>query len=140
MSCGSEDEFSNAPTFFGPHIRTGVTCGLCAGICRDTLIITPELLFYKGTAYTSDGENTIIRNAAFSQTQWDNLIATIDVDAYNALAPEASCERCADGCDRFYDIKTETAFNAITIGWNDTVPSLGHFQAKVEELRLSFRN
>ena len=140
VSCGSEEELNSAPTFFGPHIRTGITCGLCTGICRDTLIITPELLFYKGTAYTSDGENTIIKNAAFSQAEWDDLIGTIDVQSFNVIDREASCFRCADGCDVFYDIKTENAFNSIVVGWRDTIPALGDFQSKVEEIRLSFQN
>lgn len=140
VSCGSDDEFSSSPNFFGPHIRTGVSCGLCAGVCQDTLIITPELLFYKGTEYTTDGEKTTIQNAEFSQAEWDDLFSTVDIEVYNALDLPESCNRCSDGCDRYYDIKTNDAFNAIVVGWNDTIPSLGDFQSKVEELRLSFQN
>ncbi len=139
VSCGSEDDFSATPNFQGPYIRAGIACGLCAGICQDTLIITPELLFYKGTEYTSGGQKTTIQNGAFTQAQWDDLLSSIDVGAYNALDLPESCNRCSDGCDRFYDIKTNEAYNFISVGWNDTIPSLGDFQAKVEEIRLSFQ-
>lgn len=138
-SCGSEDEFSSTPNFYGPYIKAGIACGLCVGICQDTLIITPELLFYKGTEYTSDGQKTMIQNEPFSQAQWDDLLSSINIEAYNALDLPESCQRCSDGCDRYYDLKTDGAFNTVSVGWNDTIPSLGDFQAKVEEIRLSFQ-
>lgn len=138
MSCGN-DEDALLASFDGPYIKTGVACGLCAGICQDTLVITPERLFYKAVNYGEGANLTTIQNRSFTQAAWDDLLSTVDAEAFNALDIE-SCSRCSDGCDRHYEIRAGNISNSISVHYNDSLPSLGGFQAKVEALRLSLQN
>ena len=138
MSCGKEEDALFA-SFDGPFIKTGVACGLCAGYCNDTLLITPDRLFYKSVTYGESADLTTIQNRSFTQAEWDDLLSSVDAEAFNALDIE-SCGRCVDLCDRHYEIRAGNISNQISVLFNDTISALGSFQGKVEALRLSFQN
>lgn len=138
VSCGN-DAGDALPNFAGPYIKAGIACGLCAGICQDTLVITPDHLFYKAVIYGDGDPQTTIQNSSFSQEEWDDLLSTVDATAFNDLDIE-TCSRCSDGCDRHYEIRAGGISNRVAVFYNDTLPSLGDFQSKVEAIRLSFQD
>lgn len=105
---GSEEEY----------IKTGVACGLCGGVCMDTLVVTPDKLYYKKTIWGEGKDKTEIIEQAFTQQGWNNLVSLVDLEEFNGLDME-SCARCFDGCDYWLGIRSAGTDNMISFAWND---------------------
>lgn len=138
LACGSDEEAILPNVDQGQYIKTGVSCGLCAGICMDTLIVTPTRLFYKGIRY-GESTSTFLRNADYSPAEWESLVSLLEPDSLNGIVRE-SCARCVDGCDLWYDIEAGGVSNHLSVMWNDTLPGNLAFQQALDSLRAQFRD
>jgi len=84
----------------------------------DTLVVTPDKLYYKKTIWGDQKPKTEILEQAFTRQGWENLISLVDLNEFNGLEME-SCARCSDGCDYWLGIKSAGVDNAISFPWHD---------------------
>jgi hypothetical protein len=138
-SCG--DEVTTEPSWdnFGKnYLKTGIYCGKCIGVCIDTIAITPTKIFYKPTTFGNGNPQSELLVKPFSEAEFNSLIATIDVKAFNALN-EKSCDRCFDGCDVWYDLRTGDLNNSITLSSSSSNEVISKFAEKINVIRASFK-
>lgn len=128
FSCGNEAEdlLSEKLGSESEYIKTGISCGLCVGICQDTLVVTPNRLLYKRTTWGEGEPKTELLEQAFTQKGWENLIGLVDLQAFASLDQE-SCSRCSDGCDYWLDIRSNGVEDAISFPFHE-------FPAQVDSL------
>lgn len=100
------------------YIKTGTTCGFCAGVCMDTLVITPDKLYYKTVSYETEDPKSEFVEQSFSRQGWENLLGLVDLHEFQGLEYE-SCARCFDGCDLWLEISTADARNTISFPRNE---------------------
>lgn len=126
--CAREDDAALLPKFSAgtEFIKSGIACGHCSGICTDTLLITPDKLFYKRVIWGEGEPKSEIIEQSFSQQGWQNLLGLVELSAFSELNLE-SCARCADGCDHWVEIKTGGVDNLVSFPWNN-------FPAEVDSL------
>jgi hypothetical protein len=140
-ACGSQDEelLSAKLESESEYIKTGITCGLCAGVCIDSLAVTPNKLLYKRTK-TGEGEpKTEILEQAFTRQGWENLIGLVSLQDFSELDME-SCARCYDGCDYWLDINSGGVDNAISFAWNTVPNEVDSLMSVLNSLKDQFNN
>ncbi len=118
--CGNKDEelLSVKLKSEPEYIKAGISCGLCAGVCNDSLAVTPNKLIYKRVTWGKGDPKTEIIEQAFTTQGWNNLIGLVDLSEFSELDLQ-SCARCYDGCDYWLGIKSAGIENDISFASNE---------------------
>ncbi|MEQ8687729.1 MAG: hypothetical protein RIE86_20660 [Imperialibacter sp.] len=140
-ACGSEDEelLSVKLKSESEYIKTGISCGLCAGVCLDSLAVTPNKLIYKRTTWGAGDPKTEIIEQAFTQKGWENLIGLVPLQEFGELELE-SCARCYDGCDYWLDIKSGGIENSISFPWNEFPQQVDSLTKALNSIKEQFND
>ena len=119
FGCSKQDEEALLPqlTAEAQYIKSGIACGLCAGTCMDTLLITPDKLYYKKIIWGEEEPKSEIIEQSFTRKGWENLLGLIDLQEFESLDLE-SCSRCLDGCDNWLEVNSAGIHNSISFPWN----------------------
>lgn len=95
-------------------LHIGSACGWCAG--TDSLYISYPKLHYEYKP--GCGEKGLIKDSIISKEDWNALVATLDMAAFNKITLN-TCAVCADGCDTWISVKKGNAYHKITFDYTD---------------------
>lgn len=141
FSCGKDvdDLLSEKLSAEEEYIKTGISCGFCAGVCMDTLVVTPNKLLYKKVIWGEGDPKSELIEQAFTQKGWENLLGLVSLSEFEKLDME-SCARCYDGCDYWLDIKAGGVENDISFAWNSFPAEVDSLTKALNSIKEQFNN
>ena len=141
FGCSKQDEEALLPqlTAEAQYIKSGIACGLCAGTCMDTLLVTPDKLYYKKIIWGTGEPKSEIMEQSFTRKGWENLIGLINLQEFENLELE-SCSRCADGCDHWLEVNSAGVHNSISFPWNAFPAEVDSLTKALNSIRAQVNN
>jgi hypothetical protein len=135
FSCEKEEENSGA--YEDLVISTRYACGWCGGL--DSLIITKNDLYYCYYNFCFDSVHR--KNETTGADEWEDLVDAMDLNEFLKLNMDR-CNICADGCDTWINIETDTVSHSIRFGYQDSaeIIKITPFIEKLDDIKVRLRN
>jgi hypothetical protein len=117
--------------------RTGTYFGNCIGYCNEELIVTSERMFFSRTSNDPKDEKypNIIEEVTITDEEWNNLLASVNLDVFYSLRPIFGCPDCADGGGEWIEISDGKITKRIDFEFDASVPKIDDLVKRLRELR-----
>lgn len=115
------------------EIKYGTSFGECLGYCRKSMVITPAEIEFTKQGWDLEGQlpdSTF--NDPITTAEWNNLVESIDMDAFFALDTVIGCPDCADGGAEWIEITSEDQTYKVTFEYMDAPVEMADY---IETLR-----
>lgn len=120
-------------------IKTGTYFGECLGYCNDELSITSEKMIYLKTTNVKDETYPdIVEEAAITTEDWNDLVALVDLDTFNALPDTIGCPDCADQGGEWVEISDGRTTKRIDFELGASVAEIDRLVSRLRGLREEF--
>ena len=131
LSCDEEEKIVNSNKL---TVTYGHVCGWCAGLDSITIAKDVTNLF---TDYNC-GDSIIRKSTATKKDQWSALKNNFDPNQFQKIDLN-SCYVCADGCDTWITIISDSYYHKIRYGYNETdkLKSIQSFVDVLDSIRIS---
>ena len=133
---GMLDDESRSQTI----IKTGTYAGLCLGYCIHDFVITSEKILYsqKGLEFVSDVREKLpvkIKQIPISESKWQELTDSIDLQKFNSIPERIGCPGCADGIVEWIEISDGKKTKKIEFEPKDSIPEINELVIMLREIR-----
>ena len=112
----------------GLIIKTGQTCGWCAG--SDSLTLTETKEYYEFIAACGGQNKSLQENTDLEK--WNDLLQDFDLETFTNVNVN-TCNICVDGCDTWISVQKDDMIHEIRFG--DNSPEIEPIRAFVDKLR-----
>lgn len=103
QACEDDKINSNADL---EYIKYGTSFGECLGYCRKNIEITPSETVFEKSGWDQEGSLPTIKLSENTDVDfWQQLMDSIDFDAFVHLDSIIGCPDCADGGAEYIEIK-----------------------------------
>lgn len=103
-SCSKSDETTETRKII--NVRYGTSFGECMSYCTRNIEVTPGSISYTATSWNAE-EQPISCMHEITNTAWDSIYPTIDIDTYFAMDSVYDCPDCADGGTEWIEIELD---------------------------------
>jgi hypothetical protein len=122
------------------YIKTGTYFGHCVGYCQESFTITSGKISYQAKTNGNSGEPEISSDDTFAAADYNNLLKTISLKNFTALADRIGCPDCADGGGEWIEIKYGNSVKKIDFEYNAEIPEIKDFLEKLRIIRNEHKN
>ncbi len=116
-------------------IEIGSSFGMCMGYCNQTMTIDPETITLAKTGRPEAEYPLVTKKMATPEKRWNDLIALLDMEVFNALPEVIGCPDCADGGAETIAITTEKGTQRVTIEYGSQIKGLESFLKQLRSLK-----
>ncbi|MBN8823984.1 MULTISPECIES: hypothetical protein [unclassified Spirosoma] len=117
----------------GLVIRTGTSAGMCIGYCAfDYELSGTNLTLTQRPNGVQSNLTTKTCQSTISQTDLNDLLGTIDLDAFFKQPTVLGCPDCADGGAEYVELQLGEQKHRVTFQYGQTIPGS---EALVDRLR-----
>lgn len=121
-------------------IKTGTYAGFCLGYCVQDFVITSEKITYTQTGwdFVSDVREKLppkTKEIPTSESKWQELMNSIDLQKFNSLPERIGCPGCADGIVEWIEISDGKKAKKIEFEPKDDVQEINQFVTMLREIR-----
>jgi len=121
-------------------IKTGTYAGFCLGYCVQDFVITSEKITYSqnGWDYVADVREELpakIKEVQISESTWQELVDSIDLQKFNSLPERIGCPGCADGIVEWIEISDGKKDKKIEFEPKDNVLEIDQLVTVLREIR-----
>ena len=124
------------------EISSGTSFGECLGYCFSDLVINQEQVNYE--LYGWDQNDPIHLPIEIEDTfdieSWQNLVASLDTDAFMSLDNEIGCPDCSDGGAEWFEIVVDDMIKRVTIEYGTSVDGFDGFIEDIRAIRQGFED
>ena len=124
------------------HIGSGTSFGECIGYCLSDLVINEEHISYN--LYGWDQNDSIHRPIEIEESiqieNWQNLITSLDIDAFMNLENTIGCPDCGDGGTEWFEIMINEMVKRVTIDYGSSIAGFENFLESIREIRQGFQD
>lgn len=114
-------------------IRTGTSFNMCVGYCKNDYV-------FNGISATLAQSGSLPQaqvtprscQSTISQTQWNDIKALANLDAFSKTATVLGCPDCTDGGAEYIEIQVDNRKHRVTFPYGKTIPG---FEPLVDILR-----
>ncbi|GAB4031489.1 hypothetical protein [Spirosoma gilvum] len=117
----------------GLVIRTGTSAGMCVGYCVFDYVLSGTSITL--TQSPNRSQSTIATKtcqSTLSQAAWNDLLTTVDLDAFEKQPAVLGCPDCADGGAEYVELQLGEQKHRVTFQYGQTIPGS---EALVDKLR-----
>ena len=124
------------------HIGSGTSFGECIGYCLSDLVINQEQISYNLYGWDqNDSIHTPIEIEESIQIEtWQNLITSLDIDAFMNLENTIGCPDCGDGGTEWFEIMVDDMVKRVTIEYGSSIDGFENFLESIREIRQGFQD
>ncbi len=129
----------------GPQyiIRSGTSFGMCAGYCWSELRLdSTDALFTKkqmGRGMPDSSKYPEVNlPGKITVQEWNDLVAAVDMNAFNALDSIIGCPDCADGGSEWVSIESKGTVRKVTFENGAKIAPIDALVTKLRTIRATF--
>ncbi len=122
----------------GTHLNSGTSFGECAGYCVRDLQINADSAVYTVSSWDASNYPELRYSDELTTTEWDDLLALMDLDLFQAYDDVIGCPDCADGGAEWIQVIRGDFSKTITFEYGDTLVDLQPLIDKVRDLRNGY--
>lgn len=119
-------------------ISSGSSFGECGGYCLRDLVITEESLTYTATGHDPSTYPPRVLDGVLDPTEWELLLANLDLQALESYADIIGCPDCADGGAEYIRVDFSDGFKQVTFEYGDTLSNIQPLIDQMRDLRDTF--
>lgn len=127
IGCAEKDDAT--PT----KISSGTSFGECFGYCLREIEISSDRLVYFASSWDTVNYPTLDTSAVITSTEWNDLLALVDLSVMQSYEDVIGCPDCADGGAEWIKVESPEESKQITFEYGDSLESI---QPLIEQLRL----
>jgi hypothetical protein len=116
-------------------ISSGLSFGMCRGYCQRSINITSNpvrLVASKEANFAQKPYPPVKQQYPFSSTQWDELVALVNLNTFTKLGDTIGCPGCADGGIEYIQINWADGSKRVTF---ESGRAIKGFEGLIEKLR-----
>lgn len=121
------------------RIARGTSFGQCSGYCITGMVITGDSVVYREIGIPDPEARQIIpeRNVTFKleENEWEELVALVDLDAWESLPETIGCPDCADEGAEVVEVDYDSTRKSARFSYGQDPPGLERLLERLREIQ-----
>lgn len=117
------------------EIEISSSFGMCLGYCTQTISVTPQTIQLTKIGRPAEDYPEVIKKIATTPEQWRELVALLDISAFNALPEVIGCPDCVDQGAEKIIVTTADATKQVTFEFNAQIEEIEPFLEALRAFR-----
>lgn len=121
-------------------ISSGTSFGMCVGYCEKEVLFNSNKIYIYQIANRGSKETypDIKKEEPFSESNWFDLLKTVDLNKFSRLPERIGCPDCADGGAEWIEIVSKQGKKRVTFEFNKDVPEIQSLVNQIRKLRSGY--